>query len=161
VTIIGKVLTSSAAAGATEQEEQRIVETLRQTLHSRPSVECAFRPGLVSFRDRWNQALVALLDPSKDDDFVRLCCEVREALDMPTADWSFPPPAQAAHMSLFYGVGDNVPRLSEDDGNVKGHPMSMASLGTFRAHQVHVVRVVANLESVTEWKCVGSIDFQA
>jgi hypothetical protein len=64
-------------------------------------------------------------------------------------------------MSLFYGVGDNVPRLSEDDGNVKGHPMSMASLGTFRAHQVHVVRVVANLESVTEWKCVGSIDFQA
>ena len=151
ITIVGSVQAS------TELEERAVVEKLRRALHQHSKVNCSFLPNLVSFRDTWNQALIAKLDPTTDDDFYQLCLDVRAALDMPVKDWSFPPPAKSAHLSFFYGVGNNVPVL--EDGDVVDEGVSITPVSPFQAHQISIIRIVSSLDSVPDWWCIATIDF--
>ncbi|KAL3924882.1 MAG: hypothetical protein SGILL_000775 [Bacillariaceae sp.] len=154
ITVVGNVPAS------TPEEEQQVVDQLKTALYHqrRPSVACSFLPKLLSFPKKWNQALIAELDlaEDKDQEFYNLCVAVREATGLPTEDWGFAPPSKLPHLSLYYGTGDNVPSLD----NGAGDEHLNQPIESFHAHDIQVVRVTSSLESVPEWKNVGSVRFE-
>lgn len=108
---------------------------------------------------QWNQALIVEVEQSAS--FLSLCRTSRSILGMPVDDcYLFPPPANVPHMSLYYGVPPNVPRLDGDANDDKEGLVVNAAIphGSFQATTLMLwITNPSTLDGVPDWKPVATI----
>jgi Cyclic phosphodiesterase-like protein len=139
ITIVGGIECRS------EEHILEVANTLEAGLAGFGKIPCTVSPKAYAAPGAWNQALHLVVEPSAA--LLNLCQRARALLGMDTENWTFPPPSNYPHISMFYGI-DNIPDKSE-----------VQSVSPFYAYTLALWRTdPPSLEGVEHWREIRVFD---
>jgi hypothetical protein len=145
-TFIPHVTIISGIQCYSEEEVQEMAKKLQEGLKGFGKVPCSFGPVPYSSKGHWSQGLFLVMDMAAS--LMNLCQKSRIILGMDAGSWRFAPPAGLPHLSLFYGIGSDIPDKKEVEPVQPFHSISVALWKTDPS----------TLEGVPNWKEVAVIN---